>query len=157
MTFQIPVGRSNHVAGRLVVSEVIYLVLICVTCVLPYREAQKILFLSISTWERFFIIYTLSKSPIHLSLFDLLFSNYVVVYLSTYLCCSFLKLFNCHWVMDRVERSNSSLLLREKFRLLLPKVDRCMYADHENVLALKTAWEVDGDRTIANIRQLNEN
>ena len=29
--------------------------------------AQKILFLSISTWERFFIIYTLSKSPIHLS------------------------------------------------------------------------------------------
>ena len=25
------------------------------------------LFLSISTWERFFIIYTLSKSPIHLS------------------------------------------------------------------------------------------
>ena len=28
---------------------------------------RKILFLSISTWERFFIIYTLSKSPIHLS------------------------------------------------------------------------------------------
>ena len=111
----------------------------------------------ISTWELYSVIYTLSKSPIHLSLFDLLFSNYVVVYLSTYLCCSFLKLFNCHWVMDRVERSNSSLLLREKFRLLLPKVDRCMYADHENVLALKTAWEIDGDRTIANIRQLNEN
>ena len=30
--------------------------------------AQKILFLSISTWERFFIIDTLSKSLIHLSL-----------------------------------------------------------------------------------------
>ena len=32
----------------------------------PLR-AQKILFLRISTWERCFIIYTLSKSPIHLS------------------------------------------------------------------------------------------
>ena len=30
-------------------------------------EAQKILFLSNSTWERFFIIYTLSKSPIHVT------------------------------------------------------------------------------------------
>ena len=30
-------------------------------------EAHKILFLSILTWERFFIIYTLSKSSIHLS------------------------------------------------------------------------------------------
>ena len=32
------------------------------------RWGLKILFLSISTWERFFIFYTLSKSPIHLSL-----------------------------------------------------------------------------------------
>ena len=29
--------------------------------------SQKILFLSISTWERFSVIYTLSKSPVHLS------------------------------------------------------------------------------------------
>ena len=41
MTFQIPVERSIHWT----------------------MGAQKILFLSISTWERFFIIYTLSKSP----------------------------------------------------------------------------------------------
>ena len=32
---------------------------------------SKNLFLSISTWERFFIIYTLSKSPIHLSFIDI--------------------------------------------------------------------------------------
>ena len=59
MTFQIPVGRSIRASNR-------------------YLEghgfdsdwgSQKILFLStcISTWKCFFIIYTLSKSPIHLS------------------------------------------------------------------------------------------
>ena len=34
--------------------------------------AQKILFLHNSTWERFSIIYTLSKEPIHLSYLSLL-------------------------------------------------------------------------------------
>lgn len=32
-----------------------------------------------------------------------------------------------------------------------------MYADHENVLILKLAQEVDGDRAVANIRQTKVN
>ena len=45
--------------------------------------AQKIVFLSISTWERIFTIYTLSKSPVHLSLKHLVRVNLGHVFLVT--------------------------------------------------------------------------
>ena len=81
MTFQIPVGRSNHWAmgdswcARPYTRFLYVWHVSCHTARLNLSNwwvrlplgAQKSLFLSISTWERFFIIYTLSKSPVHLS------------------------------------------------------------------------------------------